>query len=169
MESMWNVSSIVSCLALLASAASISVAVAVWRTSREKLRLDLYDRRFDIYSRALDFYHVLLPWDAHPSEKSSHGLEESPQLREAQTAFIKASRASRFLFDDPIHKILEQMGLDAMGIIAFKRDLAPSLPMGQPEEVLGHLKEYSERWERVNESFPLLEQEMSRYLNFHKL
>ncbi|MGA6950962.1 MAG: hypothetical protein WBP98_06385 [Candidatus Sulfotelmatobacter sp.] len=34
-------------VAVVISVVSVSIAFAVWRTSREKLRLDLYNRRFD--------------------------------------------------------------------------------------------------------------------------
>jgi hypothetical protein len=67
-------------LALPVSLLSAGVAYAAWWTSREKLRLDLYNRRFDVYSRTLDFYHVLLKWSPTEREKTSVSLQDSPEL-----------------------------------------------------------------------------------------
>src|SRR5216684_1445740 len=97
--------------AVVISVASAGVAFAAWRTSREKLRLDLYNRRFDIYSRTLDLLHILETWQPSELEKNSASLQQSPDLEKAQRAFVKASREAQFLFDDAsgVHKLLEQM------------------------------------------------------------
>src|SRR5437764_13744295 len=91
-------------LALSTSILSVGVAGAAWWLSREKLRLDLYNRRFDVYNRTLDFYHAL------PDEAEFHAPDVAvPEIerhrfmegfKEKQRNFIKASREARFLFDD---------------------------------------------------------------------
>ena len=155
-------------VALAVSVASLCFAGAAWWTSREKLRLDLYTRRFDVYSRTLDFYHAILEWSPADPGKTSASLQESSELRKAQTAFIKASRESQFLFDDDsgVHKRLEKMHDDTMGIIGYKRDLAPAL--NGPDLVRAN-QEFTERWKRVHASIPLLEKGMKKYLDFHSI
>ncbi len=159
---------IVSLAALAVSLASACVACAVWWTNREKLRLDLYNRRFDIYSRTLDLYHALLKWSPSETEKMSTSLRESSELEQVQRAFIKASREAQFLFDDKseVYKRLEQLSADAMGIIGYKRDVAPKL---NGPELLTESQKFSERWSRVHAAMPLLEQGLSKYLDFHRL
>ena len=76
-------------IALAVSAGSACFAgVASW-TSRERLRLDLYNRRFEIYSRTLDFYHALLEWKPTESERMTTSLQDSPELRTTHRVFIK--------------------------------------------------------------------------------
>lgn len=61
--------------------ATVAIAIYVafvgtfqWITAREKLRLDLYDRRFDVYARTVEFMQSLMFWtdvaiaDRIPSE-----------------------------------------------------------------------------------------------------
>jgi hypothetical protein len=159
---------VVSLAALAVSLASACVACAVWWTNREKLRLDLYNRRFDIYNRTLDFYHALLKWNPSEMEMMSTSLRESPELEKMQSAFIKASREAQFLFDDNsrVHKRLEQLNADAMGIIGYKRDVAPKL---NGPDLLTENQKFSERWNRIHAAMPLLEQGLSKYLDFHRL
>jgi hypothetical protein len=69
-----------------------SIGTFQWFTAREKLRLDLYNRRFEVYLRALDFMQALMMWSSIPPE------ERQPK----RIAFIRATRESRFLFADDI-------------------------------------------------------------------
>jgi hypothetical protein len=138
--------------------------------SREKLRLDLYNRRFDVYSRTLDLLHELDGWRPTEMEKTSTSLQESPQLEKALRAFIKASREARFLFDDDsgVQKQLEQINADTFAIIGFKRDIAPNPHYGGPDFLLPY-NDFLKRLERVHASVTPLEEAMSKYLNFHAI
>ena len=63
-----------------------SVGTVQWLTARDKVRLDLYDRRFDVYTRAIDFMQALMEW-----------TNVTPEDRRAKRiAFISAVRQSRF-------------------------------------------------------------------------
>jgi hypothetical protein len=154
--------------AVVISVVSACVAFAAWRTSREKLRLDLYNRRFDIYGRTLDLIHILQAWNPSEREKIVTSLESSPELVKAQQAFVKASREAQFLFDDAsgIHKLLEQMNADVIAVIGFKRDIGPNL-LGA-EFACEHQK-FIERMNRIYAATPLLEKGMKKYLDFHAL
>jgi hypothetical protein len=150
------------------SGVAACVALAAWRTSREKLRLDLYNRRFDIYSRTLDLLHILETWNPSEREKNSASLEHSAELVKAQQAFVKASREAQFLFDDAsrIHKLLERMHADVIAVIGFKRDIGPKL---RGAELVAENQKFIERLNRVNAAAPLLEKGMKKYLDFHAL
>lgn len=69
-----------------------SIGTFQWITARDKLRLDLYDRRFEVYLSALDFMQALMMWTSVPVG------ERLPK----RIAFIRASRESRFLFADEL-------------------------------------------------------------------
>ncbi|WP_175947658.1 hypothetical protein [Burkholderia pyrrocinia] len=96
---------------ILISAYVAWVAYQQYRTNREKLRLDLYDRRFGVYTASIDFYHVLSSYD-----------EANQQHQEAHRDFVKAMRESRFLFgqDSEIVSILEEMHTRAARIMGYK-------------------------------------------------
>lgn len=154
--------------ALAASFVSLGFAGAAGWVSREKLRLDLYNRRFDVYSRTLDLLHGLDEW--HPSDagRASKSLQDSPELSKALRAFIKASREARFLFDEGsgVQTQLDQIYADAFGIIGFRRDIAQNPGFSGPD-LLSPYNEFLKRPERVHSSISPLEEAMSRYLNFH--
>jgi hypothetical protein len=154
--------------AVVISVVSACVAFAAWRTSREKLRLDLYNRRFDIYSRTLDLLHILETWNPSEREENSVSLEHSPELVKAQQAFVKASREAQFLFDDAsgIHKLLEQMHADVIAVIGFKRDIGPKM---RGAELVVENQKFTERLSRIYAVAPLLEKGMKKYLDFHAL
>lgn len=57
-----------------------------WRTANDKLRLDLYNRRFDLYSRVLALEGVLAGWTDNDREK------------EILAGFKRALDEARFLF-----------------------------------------------------------------------
>jgi len=140
--------------AIVISVLSLGVSAAVWWVSHEKLRLDLCNRRFDIYCRALDFYHSLLT----PGDSDS-------DLENAQGHFIRATRESRFLFDKAsgVHKPLERMHADATVIIGY-RDEASKFT---GPDLLRYNQKFNESWIRMHAAIPLLEEGMSKYLNFH--
>ncbi len=155
-------------IALAISVLSVCfTALATW-TSREKLRFDLYNRRFDVYGRTLDFYHALLGWEPTQLEKNTTSLQDSPDLRAAQKAFIKASREAQFLFKDDsgIKTQLEQIHKDSIGIIGYKRDMLPKL---SGPELIPFNEKCDACWKRFHEVIPSLEEKMSEYLDFHKI
>ena len=155
-------------IALAVSAFSVCfTALATW-TSREKLRLDLYNRRFDVYSRTLDLYHAMLEWRSTELEKRTTSLQDSAELRVAQKAFIKASREAQFLFKDDsgIKAQLEQIHKDSIGIIGLKRDTLPKL---SGPDFIPFNDECDACLKRFHDAIPSLEDKMSKYLDFHRI
>ena len=78
-------------IAIVVSIMSAAFAGTAWWTSREKLRLDLYDRRFKIYLKTINLYHILSRWQPSIVEQRMTTLQDSPKLERAQRSFIKAS------------------------------------------------------------------------------
>ncbi len=83
---------IVRIVPIVTAVATVIVAVYVarisrqqWRTNREKLGFDLYQRRFEIYLRVLDFHMAL--WQ-----------QDEPKLDVLHVPFMKAFWESKFLF-----------------------------------------------------------------------
>jgi len=148
-------------------------SAAVWWTHRERLKLDLYKRRFDIYSRTLDLYHAFSDWTPSETEKNSMSLKNPSELRKAQQAFIKASREAQFLFDDPeLQKHIAQIRDDFFHLIIYRRDIAPRLK--DPKEIAeNYEKLFIEPLHRIENSLNpdssnSLEEKMSRYLVYKR-
>jgi hypothetical protein len=161
---------IVSIAAACFAGLSASFAGAAWRTGREKLRLDLYNRRFDIYVGALKFSQVLEGWQPTDAERQSGSFKDSPELDRAQRVFIKATREAGFLFpaDSGVQKRLEQMHTDGVAVIGYKLHIARN-PCIQGPDVLPPYNNFLERSQRIRESIGPLEKDMAEYLNFHAL
>jgi hypothetical protein len=105
---------------------SISVATAIvavialvlsYRSSqdnRDKIRLDLFNRRFTIYQRTLVFYQELIGWRDEQSQKN------------LIQPFIEASREALFIFprDSGVYEHLQQFWKHATRIIQHKEMIA---------------------------------------------
>ncbi|MGA3117133.1 MAG: hypothetical protein ABSF90_22165 [Syntrophobacteraceae bacterium] len=70
----------------------------------EKLRLDLYNRRFNVYSTALDFHFALV-------EFSASGEQHKDAFTILHKQFLKVAQESQFLFkpDSSIYDMLVEM------------------------------------------------------------
>jgi hypothetical protein len=112
------------CMQCVTGVTTSVVAVLVWvisrrqaKTASEKLRLDLYDRRFRIYSRTLVYRDSVLALDlAKPGDQEEHplvatafiqiqhpplggGLWSEPESYEqTRQAFLEACEEAQFLF-----------------------------------------------------------------------
>jgi hypothetical protein len=155
-----NASLISTAPAALISAYVAWVAYQQYRTNREKLRLDLYDRRFGVYTAAIDFYHVLPRYD-----------DNLPPHQEAHRAFIKAVRESRFLFghDNEIVSILEEMHTRAARIMGF-REGGQALRFSDPAEFhkLFTVQQNDYLWIGGTEGLLRLESALAPFLDFKK-
>ena len=130
-----------------------------WRDSREKIRLDLFDRRFDIYLRTLSLYQVLLNW------------KDTDEQKALVDPFLKAGREARFIFPSNSggYEYLEEFGLQALGIIHFKASMAL-----YPEEGMHHARADliaarldHAKW--IRNSIVKLEDLMKPYMSFERL
>jgi hypothetical protein len=149
--------------ALTAIAATI-VAIFVarisrlkWLTAREKLRLDLYERRFVIYERALDFAGALQLWDGTPEQVVLQG------------PFIKAFRESRFLFpaNSGVHQFLREFHEHAFRIINFRN--LTELAQSDQDLWIKYSKERDASAGWMLTAAERLEQKLEQFLNFHEI
>ena len=78
----------------------------------EKVRLDLYDRRFEIFSSIFPFYNAMISWTGTPEQK------------EAQRAFFQAWHKSGFLFsaESGIQDLLKSLNEAGVKVIGFKEN-----------------------------------------------
>ncbi|MDR0241198.1 MAG: hypothetical protein LBJ65_06305 [Burkholderia sp.] len=145
---------------ILISAYVAWIAYQQHRTNREKLRLDLYDRRFGVYTASIDFYHVLSSYD-----------EANEQHQEAHRAFVKAMRESRFLFgqDSEIVSILEEMHTRAARIMGYKT-YKKRLREGSPNEAREWFEQQQNDyfWIGGDQGLLRLETFLTPFLDFRK-
>jgi hypothetical protein len=142
-------------LLLTASVAVASWYIAHWQASisEEKLRFDLYEKRFSVYSRAVDYLQSLVSWKGSDEDHAAHRL------------FIKAKLESVFLFpNSEIPTLLEKMHLDASKVMGLKehgKELAADPPS---------FTEFYNQGMAGLSNFGLgvteLQREMAPYLNF---
>lgn len=150
---------------LTALSAGTTTAVAIyvakiskrqWRTNHEKLRLDLYVRRFDIYLRVLPLQRELLLWEGTSDQLALLG------------PFDKAFRESRFLFpkSSGVYTLLDEFHKRAFKIVHFE-NLKPQLQTLGVEEGLEYVNERTENVNWIAGSLEKLEDMMAPFLNFH--
>jgi hypothetical protein len=167
---MWDLSvALLPWLALFVSLASPCFAGLVWRINREKLRFDLFNRRFEILSCALDCYFTFLGWKPTDLEKAHQSLEDSPKLDEGLKGLLKASVEATFLFKDPgIANQLEAMHSGMLQVIGNKRDVFP-ISSAYGDEALRIYEQQSTELKKVHTSVSELRTRMLRPLKFHRL
>jgi hypothetical protein len=125
-----------------------------WTISKEKLRLDLFNRRFDLYMRVLDLYQELLRWQAKDEQHALYGL------------FIKATRESRFIFPrkSGVHSFLEEFQLHATKIVNAESQRVRLEGMNLKKAGLEESRLAEEHW--ILNSMFILEDKMEPYLRF---
>jgi hypothetical protein len=134
-----------------------SVGTFQWTTAREKLRLDLYNRRFEVYLNALAFMQALMMWSSIPID------ERQPK----RIAFIRAIRESRFLFaDDPrVLRLLEEFNTHSFKVTGYIEEMSQYMAIMPKETIAAHQdKESSMGW--IMESIGQLETLLMPYLAF---
>ena len=88
-----------------------SVGTLQWFIAHEKLRLDLYDRRFDVYVNSVQYMQTVMDWKS---------LDPETRIADRR-AFIRSVRESRFLFadDERVFKLLEEFNLCSFKVTGF--------------------------------------------------
>jgi hypothetical protein len=143
-------------LALFVSAMSACVTAYAAYFNSEKLRLDLYNKRFEVYSTTIDFYQALIKWD------------DTEQNQRIYLRFIKSFLESRFLFKADVYELLGKMRSNADIVISFKEHAA-TIYSGMPEEIIKEHKKMTEAMGCWNKNIDEVSQLMLRYLDFQEL
>jgi hypothetical protein len=128
-----------------------------WITARQKLRLDLYNRRFDVYLATLDFMQALTMWSSISTE----------ERRPKRIAFIRAVRESRFLFADNLRilDLLEEVDKRSFKVTGYIEELSQYMRI-MPNETLGAYKDKESSLEWIAGSIDQLETLLVPYLAF---
>lgn len=137
------------------------VAYQQWKTNGEKLRLDLYNRRFDVYAATLTYYQALVEYDPIANQES---------FKEVSSDFIKACREALFLFDKAsgVSDILQEMHSGSFKVLGIRRhgkELAAADPQAWSKM---HLEANHFIFE-CDAHLKSLEKAMAPYLNFHQI
>jgi len=150
-------------LALLAFAGAISFLsylITRWqgRIANERLRLDLYNRRFEIFTGIFDMYEALISWNGTPEQIA------------VRAKFFRGYQESGFLFrkGSGIENFLKQLNDDANKVIDFKEHS----DRYKPDKEL-YLKKFQEITEIQTSGFEngllRLKVAMTEYLNFDNI
>jgi hypothetical protein len=151
-------------LKVVTAIATTTVALCVariswrqWFTNKEKLRLDLYEKRFGVYMRVLDLFQALILWDGSAEQKA------------LTVPFIKAHLESRFLFPESsgIHAYLSEFRDHAFRIMNF--DQLKSLGASDRQLYMKYTNERLESATWILSSMEPLEKKLAPYLNFHEI
>jgi hypothetical protein len=81
--------------------AVITILIAYFnlKTSREKFRLDLYNKRFEIYNKLMELY-LDLPDNKGIESMSDNEKHDLKEFKKLKKSFVKYYRESKFLFKD---------------------------------------------------------------------
>ena len=127
------------------------IAYQQMKTNKDKLKLELYNKRFEIYSITLKFYQE---------------LESDELAAETHRKFIEAKHSSKFLFHDKdgIYICLDKINTESFKVKACKensndRSEKPTFQMHQDSQ---------EALELIISEIKSLDKKLSKYLNFHK-
>ncbi len=140
-------------LTMLIAASVALIAFYQWKTNREKLRLDLYQRRFEIYLRVLDFHMALWQQDEH-------------KLDLLHVPFMKAFCDSKFLFPKKsgIYDFLDEYNLRTSRVRVYRSEIPPRSDL-TPEERAQLTKD--EIW--IKDCIGVLDVKLGTYLNFRNI
>jgi len=128
------------------------IAFQQMRINRDRLKLDLYNKRFEVYSRTLDFHHALV---------------NNELTTDIHRNFIEAKQSSKFLFhpSDKIYDVLKEMHIKSFKVTGFR----------EHAEKLKGTNEYTKAFDEMHDSInwiisqvEVLDEKISKYLNFHK-
>ena len=142
---------------IIISLAVAFIALAQYKTNNNKLRLDLYNRRFAVYDKTLAYYQVCYSRDSN-----------NEALREIATDFVRAYRESFFLFgrESAVYKALTEIK-DTFGFLGQFDAKFKSEPNNKDE---------LRAWSEIKASKPdptklmeSLEQALTPWLDFQKI
>jgi hypothetical protein len=126
------------------------------RLSQEKLRHDLFERRWNVFNSIFDFYCAIVSWSGSPDQIA------------ARDRFFRAYQESRFLFrtESGIEQVLKELYEKGRRVIAFKENKEDF--KAARETYIEHFNEVLKIQTFDFESALLrVKNEMADYLHFH--
>ena len=128
--------------------------------ARDKLRHDLYNRRFEIFSSIFDFYNAMISWNATPT----------PEQQAARQRFFRAYQESGFLFtkESGIPDLLKMLNDEGARVIGYKEH--PGIYKGDPAKMIEQFGKMNDIQLKVfDEGLEKLKAAMHQYLDFSKI
>ncbi len=142
------------------------IALNQYVVNKNKLRLDLYNKRFEIFVTTLHLYQAVLEFDS--SEEHLESSINEFNLRHRN--FIVPHLEAEFLFDNKsgIIELLDEIGERSFGVYQLKKYMREyGKQLGK--EVLEPFSRTMDDLKWLNENILEIKKPMARYLNFHKI
>jgi hypothetical protein len=152
-------SAIGTAVALTVALIAIFTSLAQRREHRERIRLDLFDRRYEVFNSVLGFYNAILLWN------------DTPEQAAARDRFFYAYQQSGFLFkkDSGIQELLKELHEEGHKVIGNKQS---SADISKQDPALGtslFLKTQDIQINRFPAALDKLKLALAEYLNFHNV
>ncbi|MFA0144410.1 hypothetical protein AB4430_22020 [Vibrio kanaloae] len=137
-------------LSSILSICLVYIAYQQMKTSRDKLNLDLYEKRFEVYQRALTFYHMLM-------DKTL----DTPTHR----SFIESKEAAFFLFPDnrEIFELLNRVHVNSFEVTGLKNKIEAF--QGHPDYLIQSCHERDSAMREISKDIERLKVFLAPYLN----
>ncbi|MGP8259925.1 MAG: hypothetical protein ACLQM6_08245 [Acidobacteriaceae bacterium] len=133
------------------------IGTVQWFTAREKLRLDLYNRRFEVYASTMDYMQTVMVWK----------LVSEGKRVEQREAFIRAMFESDFLFEDNprIQSLLDEFNNRSFAMVYFHQRYGEPKALQLPDFGQNH-KEYESNVQWILNARESLKTMLTPYLAF---
>lgn len=130
------------------------------RTAKEKLRHDLFERRWLVFVTALDLYYAMISWADVPTHEQA----------KAKDAFFRAYQQSGFLFskESGVEDLMKNLNDMANTVTGLKESLR-NAGLDVATRLSWQTEIHNIQTRRFEESFLRLKSAISPYLNFHEL
>jgi hypothetical protein len=155
-------------LTIFIAVITILIAYFNLKTSRDKLRLDLYNKRFEIYSKLIDLF-LELP-DSKEIDAMSHDEKNSfEEYKKLKRNFVKYYRESKFLFKDDsgVHSNIEDVLHKINTVINGKENTKILRDSGLPvNSLIKEIEKINSARSSIEEKMSSLESAMKPYLTF---
>ena len=119
------------------------IAIQQYRTNRQKLKIELFEKRYAIYDAVCEYMGAII------SKRHSNENE--------QQQFLVETKGAAFLFDDEIIKFIENVWQNSIDMGEWHED---ELPSTHAQEEADYMRWFSAEFGKLNERF-------SKYMRFH--
>jgi hypothetical protein len=131
----------------------VYVAWQQWRTNYQKLRYDLFEKRYSIYKAAGDFISSI--------------MNQGKPSQEAQNAFLSGTQGSRLLFGKEVSEYLYSiLWVDAVNMET-NQFILTDLPVG--EERTKYVNEIAKIKKKMPVHYEKLDQIFAPYINMSQV
>lgn len=112
------------------------IAIQQYRTNRQKLKIELFEKRYAIYEAVREYMGAIVR-KRYPTEKE-------------QKQFLVETKGASFLFDDEIMKFIEEVWQRSIDMCEWQQD---ELPSTHAQEKADYMRWFSAEFGKLNERF----------------